>query len=414
MQILNMDIENAIREYGSPLFVILANTLRENVRLFREEFSSVYPKIEIAYSYKANSLLGLLRVLHKEGVWAEVASGFEYEIARLLGVPGGKIVFNGPYKRREELFRAVEDRALINVDHWKEIELLEEISSQAGRVIDIGVRVRINLGINSVDRFGFDLESGEAESVITRCVERKMLNVVGLHVHLTSYILEGDISKGSITARKIRLIWPKDHNLYRNALIKVVEFSNRLKERFGITLDYLDIGGGFPGIGEKLRDYVLAVSEPVLKGLREKLPTVILEPGRALVKNAMHLVATVVGIKQLGGGRIGVVVDAGINLLPTSLWSGQEVEALVENRGGGYEVILYGPLCLQTDIVAVTQLPELKAGDRLIVKNVGAYNFSQSTQFIFPRPAVLLVDDGKFEVIRRAETLEDLLAFEKL
>jgi diaminopimelate decarboxylase len=77
-------------------------------------------------------------------------------------------------------------------------------------------------------------------------------------------------------------------------------------------------------------------------------------------------------------------------------------------------VILYGPLCLQTDIVAVTQLPELKAGDRLIVKNVGAYNFSQSTQFIFPRPAVLLVDDGKFEVIRRAETLEDLLAFEKL
>jgi diaminopimelate decarboxylase len=404
---------NALAEkYGSPLFVVSADSIKSNLETFKSAFSDKYPKVAVAYSYKVNYLPGILEVIHKQGAWAEVASGFEYEIARKLHVPGESIVFNGPHKTKEELEKAIDEGALINVDHFDEIRQLEEIASLLGKTINTGIRLNMEVGIDQLpDRFGFNLDSGEAKQVVNRCSEKGLLNITGLHVHLTSYIVEKE-SEENIPAKGIKLIWPKDHGAYRKAVQKTVCFANEIKEKFGVKIECIDMGGGFPTV-DAISPYVDAIVEPIIQGFNKSdLPSLILEPGRAIVSDAADLITTVVAVKEFAGGQRAAVIDAGINLLPTSYWKYQDIEYLNSSDTAFEETIVYGPLCLQTDIISKTKLPELSAGDRLLVKNVGAYNIPQSSTFIYPQPTVLLIDGKDIRIIRKREEIKDLFQME--
>ena len=404
-----VSIDDLASEFGSPAFVASASVIKHNCRAWRAAFSSVYPNIEVAYSYKVNSVPAILGIIHGEGLWAEAASGFEYEIARRMGVPGSSIVLNGPYKKKEELGKAVKEGALINADHMEEIELLEEIAREEGGPIDIGIRVSMETGIDQMpDRFGFNIESGEAERAAERASRDKLIRVTGLHVHLTSYIVEPH-EEGGMPAKHVRLIWPKDPRAYRKAAEEMTRFSKEMERRFGFRIKYIDMGGGFPAV-DSIAPYVEVVTGPILAGFgKDGPPLLILEPGRAIVSDAVHLVTTVVAVKELRGGVRAVVVDSGINILPTSFWRFQDIECAEERGGGLREATVYGPLCLQTDIIGKCKLPDLKAGDRLVVKNVGAYNIPQSSTFIFPRPPIVIIEEGKPRIIRKGETLDDVL-----
>jgi len=408
INISEIEVNELSEEYGSPLFIVSADQIRENLETFTSSFHDKYPRITVAYSYKVNCLPEVLKVIHNQGTWAEVASGFEFEIAKKVGVPGESIVFNGPFKSKEELRKAIKELALINVDHFDEITQLEEIAKESGKTIDIGIRLNMEVGIDQLpDRFGFNLESGEALQVVSRCSEKGLLNITGIHVHLTSYIVEKE-SEDNIPAKGIKLIWPKDHQAYSQAAEKIVQFVNEINEKFNINIAYLDMGGGFPTV-EGISPYVDAIVEPILEGLsHDDLPILILEPGRAVVSDAADLITTVVAKKELPGGQRAIVVDAGINVLPTSFWKFQEVQYFNTSDTKLEETIIYGPLCLQTDIIAKTKLPELKTGDRLLVKNVGAYNIPQSSTFIYPQPTVLLLDGNDVVVIKEREKIEDL------
>ena len=404
----NLKIDELTQKYGSPLFIVSADKIKTNLENFKLAFSNKYPKITVAYSYKVNYLPEVLRVIHNHGTWAEVASGFEYQMARRLDIPGNLIVFNGPFKTKEELEQAVNEGALINVDHFDEIKQLEKISSRLGRTVDIGIRLNMEVGIDQLpDRFGFNLESGEASQIVERCLERGLLKIRGLHVHLTSYIIEKD-TEGDIPAKGIKLIWPKDHQAYSKASEKVVNFSNEIREKYGLKIEYLDMGGGYPKV-DSIAPYVDAIVNPILDGFKESdLPKVILEPGRAIVGDAADLITTVVAVKELSNGQRAVVVDAGINLLPTSYWKFQEIEYLNGSDSDLEETIVYGPLCLQTDIISKAELPQLEAGDKLLVKNVGAYNIPQSSTFIYPQPSVVMIDGINTKVIKQREKIEDI------
>ena len=403
-------IDKLIEKYDSPLYILFADSVRTNFRKFKNEFSRVYPKTKIAYAYKANSISGLLKIIHEEGALAEVASGFEYEMAKRLGVPGKSIVFNGPYKRKDELIKAIDDRALIIVDNKNELEVIEEIASSLGKSIEIGIRINTDVGIKQLpDRFGFNLESGDALEAITLCFENDLIRIVGLHIHLTSYIIEPTYIDNLTPARSIKLIWPKSFEMYRLASEKVLKFAKQIRDKFGITLKYLDMGGGYPEV-KFLKPYAKAIIEPIIDAYKDDEPMLILEPGRAIVKNAMHLITTVVDVKEMTDEKRRITLDAGINLLPTSLWSLQEFEVVKKSDEKLKETIVYGPLCLQTDILGITKLPHLNVGDRLIIKNVGAYNISQSSSFIFPRPYIILIDKNKITVLRRSETIKEILS----
>lgn len=401
-------IHRLIQKYGSPLFIVYSEKIKSNLEQFKAEFSAKYPKVTVAYSYKVNYLPEVLKIIHHSGAWAEVASGFEYEIARRLDVPGNSIVYNGPFKTDQELERAIGENAIVNADHLDEIRHLEAIASKLGREIDIGIRLNMEVGIDQLpDRFGFNIESGEALETVKRCKKNGLLNIKGLHVHLTSYIIEKE-SEDNIPARGIRLIWPKGEGAYKKAAEKIVLFAKEITQEFGIKVDYLDMGGGFPAV-EGITSYVDAIVGPVLNAIKDdKLPDLILEPGRAVVANAVDLCTTVAAVKLLSGGQRAVVVDSGINVLPTSFWKYQDIELLSEREGGEEETIVYGPLCLQTDIISKTMLPQLKPGDVLMVKNVGAYNIPQSSTFIYPLPPVALIENDSVRLIRRKQKVEEI------
>lgn len=404
-------VSRLAHDYSLPLYVVSEGALRRKYRDIYRAFKLRYPKVAVAYSYKTNYLSGICSIMHQEGAWAEVVSGFEYDIAKSLGVQGEKIIFNGPYKTREELLRAVSDGAKINVDSFDEIFLIEEIAKKLNKKINIGIRINMLVTNPPWDRFGFNYETLQAYEAVKRIAASGVLEIKGLHIHLGTYINETDI--------------------YFNMANKMVEFARFLKNDFGIKLDYIDIGGGYASIntlhnqwlpGEvacpSFDQYAEAVC-PVLLNLPydpKELPILILEPGRSIVDEAMHMIASVVSCKTLSNGVKALVIDAGVNLLPTSYWYKLEIlpagftSSLTENYN------IYGPLCMNIDCIRLgVQLPSVRRGDLLVIKNIGAYNFSQSLQFIQPRPAVVLIsEEGKVYYLRHRETTEYIRQMEDI
>ncbi len=411
-KIEGVSVEKLVDDFGSPLFIVSAKTIRDNLKRFRSEFLSRYPRVEVAYSYKANCLSGVLKIIHDEGALAEVASGFEYELARRIGVSGKSIVFNGPYKKKEEIEKAVEDGALINIDNEGELKLLEQISSKFQNPIEAGIRLNADVGINQLpDRFGFNIESGKALEAVSYCARKTPIRIVGVHIHLTSYIISPEVLNSQAPSRSIELIWPKDSGFYREASHKVADFAEEINKKVGITLKYIDMGGGYPTL-DSIAPYADAIAESLSRMLDHDEPLLILEPGRAIVNDAVQMITTVAGVNERMNEIRSIVVDAGINAVPTSSWKFQKIEPLDKSRGNLRQTIVYGPLCLQTDILGITELPDLKVGDRLMLRNVGAYNIPQSSSFIFPRPSIILIDKNKVTVLRRSETIKDILSAE--
>ncbi|MDP2751737.1 MAG: alanine racemase, partial [Rhodocyclaceae bacterium] len=158
-----ISIADLVKTHGSPLFVLSEQRLRENARRMRRAFAARYPQVRFGWSYKTNYLDAVCAVMHQEGSWAEVVSEFEYRKARRLGVPGNRIIFNGPHKTREALELAVSEGATINIDHLDELYMLESVAREANRRVPVGLRLNFDTGFAEVwSRFGFNLESGQA------------------------------------------------------------------------------------------------------------------------------------------------------------------------------------------------------------------------------------------------------------
>lgn len=398
-------IEALVRDYGSPLFVYSERALRQKYRQFHTAFSTRYPEVVFGWSYKTNYLKAICAVMHEEGAWAEVVSKMEYEKAKSLGIPGERIVFNGPHKPSATLLEAVADGVMVNIDHLDEIEDLERVAERLDRVVPIGLRLNLDAGIYPQwSRFGLNLESGQALNVIRRLAHGGKLRLNGLHCHLGTYIL--------------------DPEAYRRQVRKMLEFAYIVEDRFGYRLSYLDVGGGFPS-QSKLKGTYLSpdVSVPAVDEYAEAIcdalhnhlrpnhyPRLILEAGRALVDEAGFLVTSVLARKRLLDGTRAYVVDAGINLLYTAFWYKYRIETEHETHGLAEPSVVYGPMCMNIDCLdEAVNLPPMERGQRLILSPVGAYNNTQWLQFIEYRPNVVLIDqNGSVDLIREAEDLSDI------
>ncbi|MBF0094136.1 MAG: alanine racemase [Alphaproteobacteria bacterium] len=400
------DIEDLAAAYGSPLFVASERRLRENVRRIRQAFENRYEGTVVhGWSYKTNYTSALCSILHQEGSWAEVVSRFEYEKARSLGVPGRRIIFNGPHKPRESLERAIAEEARLHVDHLDELSLIEAIGRDRGECVPVTLRLNFNTGYTDPwTRFGFNLESGQAHEAAARVRRSRHLRLTGLHSHIGTFILE-----------------PRAYGEQARLMCRFLAEA----EADGHTgIDTLDIGGGFPSMNAlqgiylppeqavpEVDDYAAEVCAALKEGLDGRPPpTLILESGRAVVDDAVSLIATVTGTKRLPDGRRAAILDAGINILFTALWYHHPVKLARPKTGEPEETVLYGPLCMNIDVVRQSvRLPPLVVGDRLVINPAGAYNNTQWMQFIEYRPPVILTHrDGGLSVIRDGEGLDDL------
>ncbi len=403
--IAGVSVEQLVQQYGSPLFVYSERTLRRQFRTIRNAFTTRYPNVAFGWSYKTNYLKAICAIFHQEGAMAELVSKMEYDKAKALGIPGKQIILNGPHKPMATLAAAVRDGVTINIDHLDEVADLEAIAAQCDRPITVGIRLNLDAGIQPCwSRFGFNLESGQAMEAVRRIARSGKLRINGLHSHIGTYIL--------------------DPNAYARQVQKMVQFGYEIESQCGWAMEYIDIGGGLPSRSRlkgayhaaevmvpTMDEYADAICDALWQVLRPgHMPKLIIESGRAMVDEAGSLITSVCGTKRLPDGTRAYVMDAGVNLLFTGFWYRFDVALAQPVPGAAEPSVLYGPLCMNIDVLhEQIALPPLARGDRLVVSTVGAYNNTQWLQFIEYRPNVVLISEsGEVELIRAAEDITDL------
>jgi len=377
-------------EYGTPLLVYCERTIRNQVEAYRE----AAPGALVLYGTKAFANVALLRLLAEEGVGADVSTLGELAFARAAGIPGERLVFHGNNKSEEELRAAAEAGALVVLD----------APGEANTAAAAGVRrvlVRLTPGVEAVthrsirtahEESKFGLAPDAAEREVERAQELG-LEVEGVHIHVGSQL--GRVDESVL------------------ALKRVLAFLERLRWRPRV----LDLGGGL-GVRHN-RDETLPSVADFVRPLVELIPegvSMILEPGRSLVGRAGVTLYRVGSVKESGGVTY-AAIDGGMSDNPRPQLYGARYEALLANRAdelpsGVYRVA--GKHCESGDVlIEAAELPEPRPSDVLAVPATGAYTLALgSTYNGVPRPAVVLVADGAARLIRRRETVEDLLGFE--
>jgi diaminopimelate decarboxylase len=392
--------EELAERFGTPLYVYDADHIRARVRRFSEAFAGV--EHLVAYSVKANGNLGVLRVLRDAGCGADITSGGELFRALQAGIDPSRIVFAGVGKSRREIQAALEAGILFfNVESLAELHRLDEIASSAGVCASFGIRVNPDVLAatphaytrtgHSETKFGVAWE--ETREAYLWAADREYLNPVAIDVHIGSQIT--------------------DAAPYVAALDRVLELVDFLSAD-GISLEYVDIGGGF-GISY---DGAEDLEVPGLAGL--VVPRVaaaglglVLEPGRSLVGDAGVLLTRVEYVKR-SRKKVFVIVDGGMTELirPSHYGGYHAIERTGPTRGDPAEVAdVVGPICETGDFLALDREMEIpEAGEILAVRTVGAYGFAMASNYNGrPRAAEALLEDGEVRLVRRRETFEDLI-----
>ena len=397
-------VDELLEKYGSPLYIISESTIRRNMDEIKRAFTVRYPKVQMAWSYKTNYLDAVCRIFHQEGSWAEVVSGFEYDKAIRNNVKGEHILFNGPGKSAMELEKAARDGAYIHIDHFDELFLLAGICQKENIEARVAIRVNMDVGIYPKwDRFGFNFENGEAWDAINRIMANPKLKLMGLHTHIGTYIMTSDA--------------------YHIAATKLSELAYNIGNKFNHYISYIDMGGGFASRNTlrgaylsaddttpSFEEYAEAITSAIINSQikPDKLPTIILETGRALIDDAGYIAGTVIANKRLSDGRRATIIDVGVNFLFTAFWYDHKIHPTIQHSGAVEETTIYGPLCMNIDVIRPSLMfPPMKQGDRLLITRTGAYNNTQWMQFIATRPNIVLIDkDRNAHIIRKAENVE--------
>jgi len=399
----DVPLEELAARFGTPLYVYDIRHVEARIRRFQVAFAGV--EHLLAYSVKANGNLAILRRLCALGCGADVTSGGELFRARTAGVPPERIVFAGVAKTAAEMRDALAAgiRAF-NVESTEELRRLDEVASNMGVRAPFALRVNPDVLTptpheytatgHAETKFGVPLE--EAGALYRWAARRPHLLARGVDMHIGSQIV--------------------DPAPYLRALEGVLAVARELAEE-GSSLEYLDIGGGY-GIsydeGPELDLERLAAD--VVPRVRGAGLSLILEPGRSVVGDAGVLLTRVEYVKR--AGRTFVIVDAGMtDLVRPSLYNAfHAVERCDMRRAGPVEEVdVVGPVCETGDFLArgrVLEVPE--AGEILAVRTTGAYGFSMASNYNGrPRPAECMVDGSQVTLIRRRETLDDLIRGEE-
>lgn len=399
--------------YGTPVIAYDRAHVLASARAWVDAFAAHPAGATIAYATKAFSSVGMLRLLRDAGLGADVSSGGELEVALRAGIEPAAIVLHGNNKSRAELEAAVHAGVgLVVVDASSELDLLEQVATEAG--VRQGVLVRVNPDIVvethryiSTSHAGskFGVPGGVAAALLERADASDALEAKGVHVHLGSQLL--------------------DVQPWRTVLAWLASWARELRDATGIEVGTLDIGGGL-GIAyvEDERPPTPAdIAAAVLDTLRDEwvpaglaLPHLVVEPGRSVVGQAAITIYRVGVVKETGDDEIRYVnVDGGMSDNPRPALYQARYRALLAERAHEPPTRpwwIAGVHCESGDVlVEDAPLPEPRAGDLLVVPATGAYAASMaSTYNLVPRCAVVLVGDGGHRVLLARETIQDLLA----
>jgi diaminopimelate decarboxylase len=397
-----VSVQSIVDGVGTPAYVYSARAIRSAFSDIDTAFAG-YPHA-IHYALKANSTLALVRLLRSLGSRVDANSWGEIQVAERAGFDAREIVFTGVGKTREELASAVAfDVGTINAESAGELDRIAAVAAQLGRVARVALRVNpdidarshpnISTGLKS-NKFGVPIQ--DARSIYAQRRGVPSLMFVGVHIHIGSQIT---------TAEPLA-----------RAAAALVSLARELCED-GVMLEHVDLGGGL-GIGYEGRPLLTPpeYAAAVLPELRRIGVPVVLEPGRAIVGHAGALISRVVDVKQFPDGRQFAVLDAGMTELmrPALYGSFHRIVPLSPRSGDVSNWDVVGPICESSDVFARERaLPELRVDDLVAVLDTGAYGAVMASNYNrrFLAPEVL-VDEDRWDVIRRRQTLDDVLALE--
>jgi diaminopimelate decarboxylase len=407
MKLDHQILSKLAQEHGDAYYILQVDRFRSNLRDLRGAFSRIYPRTSIGYSYKTNYVPLLCKVANEEGCYAEVVSRMEYDLARRLGVPAGRILFNGPLKAAEDLEEALLSGAIVNVDSLNEIAAVEALSRRRPDVrLRVGVRCNFALEATHDSRFGIASDDDVLGTALARLRAVPGCELHGLHCHFSAY---------------------RGLAAFEERAVRMVELA-RTHFPHGAPAA-IDLGGGFFGrMPEELRgqfgvevpsyeDYAGAIATVFAEAFHGNVaPELILEPGAAVVADAVDFVCRVATLKRLTKRQVAVTTGSIQNIKATANPVRLPLSVVSDPNDPG--VSLDGPVditgytCMESDVLYPGYPGELRIGDFLIFGNVGAYTHVFKPPFIRTAPAMLALANGgpDFDVARRRETLDDLLA----
>ena len=400
-------------EFGTPLYVYDAETIRQQCARYQSAFAERYPRTRVVYAGKAYLATWLLEMIADAGLGLDVVSGGELVLAARAGFPLDRVVFHGNNKTEDELRLALSlGVGEIVIDNLYEVDLLERLVS--GSTAGVDVLIRVNPGIDAhthdyrktgiVDsKFGLLIGTGDAARAVERILRIPGLRLQGYHAHVGSQIFETEPFAAAVDV--------------------LFDFAAEMRSRFAYSPRQISPGGGY-GIQYEQEDpdphldaYARAVGEAATRGAVRHgfdAPLLTVEPGRSIVGPAGVALYRVGAIKDIPGVRRYVCVDGGMadNIRPALY--GARYEAELANRASGSRaaVTIAGKYCESGDVlIRDTVMSEPHSGDVLAVPATGAYCLAMSSNYnLALRPPVLVLDRGDARLVQRRERYEDLLA----
>ena len=412
-----LDTVELAKKYGTPLYLMDENKIREHVRCYKTAMERYFPKGSVPeFASKAFCIKQIYRIMAEEGIHVDVVSTGEIYTAVKAGFPMEKCFFHGNNKTDNDIRFAMElGVGYFVVDNIEELEAIENIAGDFGKIQNILLRVspgidphthqKISTG-STESKFGIPIETGDAIKAVEAILKCGNVNLCGFHCHVGSQIFESD---PFITAADI-----------------MFEFIADIKNIFGYEAEILNIGGGFgvryvesdPEINyeEKIKEIADVLDSKCAKfGIA--VPKITMEPGRSLVADAGMTLYTVGTVKEIEGYKNYVSIDGGMTDNPR--YTLYESEYTVEiankmNENKDFTATVAGRCCESGDLIGENfKMVKPVRGDILAVCTTGAYNYSMASNYNrVPRPPVVMIKDKEDYVAVKRESLEDVCALD--
>jgi diaminopimelate decarboxylase len=394
------------QEYGECFYLLDINKFKNNYAQLLDCFRSIYPRTNIGYSYKTNYIPQLGRSVQALGGYAEVVSQMEYDLARQIGVPPARIIFNGPLKHPQNLAQAVLAGSIVNLDSLQEVQTIIDLAKKSpDRQINVGLRCNFDIGAGRISRFGLDAESDDLDYIFKAFRAIGNCQVIGLHCHLNT-------EQRSLASYALRTK-------------KILELNDRYF--LDTPPQFIDVGGGFFGeMGEDLKEqfnfyiptyqeYAEVIATQLSQRFdRDSAPELIIEPGVALVADVMKFVGKIVGLKTIRSRHLALLTGSIHTVkpskqLPLTVYKNELGEEQIESLT---PIDLVGYTCMENDCLYPAYPHPVSLGDYTVFDNVGAYSIVFKPPFIWPSPPIVSYDSSldRYSLARRQETTQDVFA----
>lgn len=390
-------IGNLRKVYGDAFYLLDSEQFVKNFNEIKDAFAKIYPKFNVAYSYKTNYTPKFCKLIKQLGGYAEVVSEMELEIAKRVGCKSSQIIWNGPIKNVPLMEEFLLFGGTVNIDSKEELEEIKLLSLRhKENVLNVGIRCNYDVNDGVISRFGFDINGNDFQDAIDFVTTTNNVRLINFQCHFAKRQLD---------------YWPAR----AKGMIDLID-------RLGIIPERIDIGGGLYGkMAPSLKaqfttqiptyqEYAESVAHIFADYFadKEKKPELLIEPGSAIVGDCMRFVGTVKTIKDIRGKKFATILGSQKNISMSGVNPPMEVISMGEPQEDYHDLDFVGYTCIEGDVIYHNYSGKLAHEDAVVISNCGSYSLVMKPPFILPNFPVLDICSGEVEVVKRGESFDDL------